>query len=179
MKTLLNGNETALLSPDDPLTFTSSPSSIGETPYLSIGRPSRGWQIRLQDFRANHLSPNTTSATNDFLFLYWQKYDLLCFAGYKRFFSVSAETGQILISLDLEFTNKNSLDFLEFMHDSSLDKLLVVSTKLAWVIDGKSCEARKFSIPGLAETASLEQNGFKIGYIDTSKVNLPKRFLNI
>jgi hypothetical protein len=174
MKALLNGKNSVWLRPDDAILAEYDAGGTGRTPYLAISRPSCGWRVQLDNICPSHLSQHTTSMVGDFLFLYWEEQDLLCFAGYKRFYLISGESGRVAASQDLEFTNKESIDFLQLSVNVSKDKLIVVSTKLGWLIELDKEAARKIAIPGLAESLVRERNGFMIGYINTAKIDLPK-----
>lgn len=177
MEALLNGEERIWLYPNDAVIAKCSSEGTGTIPYLVVSRPSRGWQVQLDGVRPNHLSPRTTSMQGDFCFHFWEEQDLFCLAGYKRFFAISSEDGRVAVSQPLEFTDKESLDFLQILVSTTKNKLIVVSTKLGWLIDQGKGEVRRIEIPGLAESIAREGNGFKIGYLDTTNVDLAKVFM--
>ena len=102
---------------------------------------------------------------------------MLCLAGYKRFYAVNGISGQIIASKKLEFTDKESLDLLALLVSASSEKFIVVSTKLAFLIEQNKEGIREIIIPGLAESVVAEQNRFKITYIDTAKLDLSKNVL--
>ncbi|MEI8043540.1 MAG: hypothetical protein WCL11_19175 [Verrucomicrobiota bacterium] len=113
----------------------------------------------------------------DFSFLHWAEHDLFCLAGYKRFYLVNGDSGRVVASRELEFTDKEPLDLLQLLIGSSRDKFIVLSTKIGWLIDQGKGSIRKVAIPGLAESLAQERDGFKIGYVDTTNIALPKCFM--
>jgi hypothetical protein len=174
MKTLLNGKGRAIIRQNDTITAEFFTEDSRSAPGVVLRRPSRGWEVRLNDIRPSHLSPHTTSTVADYVFLDWAEQDLLCVAGYKRFFAIRGQSGEIVHALELVFTDKESLDLLTFSINSAKSKLIVVATKVAWLIAENQPRPRKVDIPGLAESVSEENNGFRITFLDTSKAELPK-----
>lgn len=174
MKTLLNGEERILLGYGDTVDAGYHPGGMGDPSYLIISRPSRGWSVQLRNIRPSHLSTYTSGVCGDFLFRYWREQDLLCIAGYKSFFALDGESGHIAASEPLEFTNKESLDFLEMPISSEKDKLLIVSTKLAWLIGPAREDIKKIEIPGLVQSVAAQDDGFIIRYLDTANIDLPE-----
>jgi len=177
MKALLNGSDSIQLHANDTINVEYFPGGMGDMSYLVISRPSCGWRVQLDDIRPNHLSRYTTSLKGDFSFFYWEPQDMLCLAGYKRFYAVNGISGQIIASKKLEFTDKESLDLLALLVSASSEKFIVVSTKLAFLIEQNKEGIREIIIPGLAESVVAEQNRFKITYIDTAKLDLSKNVL--
>jgi hypothetical protein len=77
----------------------------------------------------------------------------------------------------LEFTHKESLDILKILENAHGDKLIVLSTKSAWLICTPMLMTKPINVAGLATAVHIEGDGFKITYLATSDVNLPEKSL--
>lgn len=107
MRALLNGCKTGTLAAGDDLVAEYSPGGPGESSALALSRPARGWKALLRDVRPLHMSPHTSEAQGDFCWLHWAELGLVLLAGNSRFFAVDSETGSVLFSGELQFTEQS------------------------------------------------------------------------
>ena len=111
------------------------------------------------------------------MYHHWKQGDVFCIAGGQRFFLVEPVSGQIMVDERLQLAHKESLDILEILENTHGDKLLVLSTKIAWLISAPMLMTKPINVAGLATAVHCKDKGFEITYLDTCHVDLPEESL--